>query len=445
MKTKNLSIKMLLLAGLFSLPMQAQVYMIGTPSTSASNVPFANGVSDDGKVIGLNTQKTNYIWTEETGVQPVGQLAGSGDFTSGAVHITRDGKRAVMHSADKPGGMNQIAIYNREDNTWDFLSSKSTDYNTGLTVPYGITPDADIIVGLGATKTYSYSRGIFWKKGNDNLQTVESIFPTKYFAVYGVSDDGRVMVGYQDNMSGLRSGSLWKDGVQTILTDSNNKTVPALQDVSRDGKWALGKHGIYAMKWSEETGMIDIVDPNASSSFTGLTTESNIDGSIILGYYKNPTLPNPGDGKAFIWTEKTGFKNLNEFVKELGFDDLGMRLAVPLKMSANGKHIVGVGVTSAGNVAFKVTLPDSFLATASTTTKAVDIKIYPNPVQDILKVDTAAKLAKYEIYDMSGKVISKNEFKSGNNSIDVSQLIKGTYILKVTVDGKEQSKSFIKK
>ena len=66
-------------------------------------------------------------------------------------------------------------------------------------------------------------------------------------------------------------------------------------------------------------------------------------------------------------------------------------------------------------------------------------------MQDILKVDTAAKLAKYEIYDMSGKVISKNEFKSGNNSIDVSQLIKGTYILKVTVDGKEQSKSFIKK
>lgn len=446
MKIKHLSIKMLLVAGLFSISAHSQIYMIGTPSKDANNTPFANGISDDGKVIGLVSVKANYLWTEQGGIKQVGQFVGGNDLASGPVSITKDGSKAIMYSGNIADGMNQISIYDIANNTWDYLSSKSTDYNSGLTVPYAITPDGSTIVGLGSTKTYSYSRGIYWKAGNDNIQTISSIFPTKYFAVWGVSHDSRVMVGYQDNMNGNRMGSVWKDGVQTIPTDSNNKTIPSIQAVSGDGKWALGKHGIYAMKWSEETGVVDIVDPNASATFTGLATAANFDGSIVIGYYKSAAFVNPGDGRGFIWTEKTGFRNLNEFLAELGYDDLGIRLAVPLKMSSNGKHIVGIGsTTSDGNVAFKITLPDNFLATVNSAKPSTDIKIYPNPAQDVLKVDTKGKISKYEIYDMSGKIVLKNESTSENNSIDVSKLSKGNYILKLTIDGKAQSKSFIKK
>lgn len=435
---------MLLFAGLFSLPTQAQVYMIGTTSTDPNATPFANGVSDDGKVIGLNSVKVNYIWTQETGLKPVGQFAGANDYTSGPVSITADGSKAIMYSGNPADAMNQISVYHIANDTWDYLGSKSTDYNTGLSVPYAITPDGSTIVGLAAAKTYSYSRGVYWKSSNDNIQTVSSIYPTKYFSVWGVSRDARVMVGYQDNMQGSRQGSIWKDGVQTIIMDATNKALPSIQAVSGDGKWALGAHGIYAMKWSEETGVVDIVDPNATSTFKGLTTASNYDGSLIIGYYKSVGAINPGDGRGFIWTATTGFKNLNEFVRDLGYDDLGIRLAAPLKLSSNGKHIVGIGSAASGNVAFKVTLPDSFLATLNTPKTALDVKLYPNPAQNVLKIETKGSVSNYEIFDMSGKVVAKSDTKLGNNSIDISKLQKSTYILKMTIDGKEQSKSFIK-
>ncbi|WP_300672663.1 T9SS type A sorting domain-containing protein [Soonwooa sp.] len=445
MKIKNLSIKMLLMMGLFSLPTHAQVYMIGTRSNDVNNTPFANGVSDDGKVIGLNSTKQNYIWTEADGIKPVGQLISVDDYSAGSVNITSDGKKAVMLSGNMASGTNQISVYNISNNTWDYLGSKSTDYNTDLSVPYAITPDASVIVGTASPDTYAYSRGIYWKAGNDNFQTLPSLYPDEYFAAWGVSADSKVMVGYQDNQNGTRLGCIWKDGVQTIIVDSNNKPVTSIQTVSGDGKWALGRHGIYAMKWSEATGVVDLVDPNAATTFTGLTTSSNYDASLIVGYYKSPNAVNPGNGQGFLWTEKTGFKNLNDLVKDLGFDDLGIRFAVPLKVSTNGKHIVGIGVTSTGNVAFKITLPDSFMATLNTTKASVDVKIYPNPAQDILKIDTKENISKYEIYDMAGKVVLRNDFKSAENSIDVSKLPKSTYILKMTIDGKEVSKTFIKK
>lgn len=72
------------------------------------------------------------------------------------------------------------------------------------------------------------------------------------------------------------------------------------------------------------------------------------------------------------------------------------------------------------------------------------IGIYPNPVTTILNIslENNSEVQKVEIYDLTGK---KVKFYEGNTtSIHVGDLTSGFYILEVTIDGKKDSKKFIK-
>lgn len=66
-----------------------------------------------------------------------------------------------------------------------------------------------------------------------------------------------------------------------------------------------------------------------------------------------------------------------------------------------------------------------------------DIKLYPNPVKDILYIsNTTAE--DYKIFDMGGKLINSGKLERG--SVNVSGLIKGAYLIQIG----EASKRFIK-
>jgi len=80
-----------------------------------------------------------------------------------------------------------------------------------------------------------------------------------------------------------------------------------------------------------------------------------------------------------------------------------------------------------------------------TLTEDIKVEIYPNPATTTLNIKSPEnEIAEINIFDISGKLLlSKNNFGK-NNSIDVSSLISGTYILKLkTEDGKLSSKKFL--
>lgn len=56
-------------------------------------------------------------------------------------------------------------------------------------------------------------------------------------------------------------------------------------------------------------------------------------------------------------------------------------------------------------------------------------KLYPNPVDCVLNIESKDSIVQYSIYNMIGKLLMKG--KLDNTSIDVSQLSKGIYILKL--------------
>jgi len=69
-----------------------------------------------------------------------------------------------------------------------------------------------------------------------------------------------------------------------------------------------------------------------------------------------------------------------------------------------------------------------------------NIKIYPNPVSDILYFDTDQEINKVILFDMLGrKIIEQNNV----NSISVSELQKGSYILKLFSDKGIQTEKIV--
>ena len=62
---------------------------------------------------------------------------------------------------------------------------------------------------------------------------------------------------------------------------------------------------------------------------------------------------------------------------------------------------------------------------------------YPNPGKDVLNIRTALQNARIEIYDLTGKLVHKQEITENITSINAESWPSGTYIWKVVSNNKE--------
>jgi len=72
-----------------------------------------------------------------------------------------------------------------------------------------------------------------------------------------------------------------------------------------------------------------------------------------------------------------------------------------------------------------------------------NLEIAPNPVRDVLTV-SATKKSVAKIYNTTGQLMISQIIEGSNNNIAVGQLTKGLYIIKLSGDGTESSRKFIK-
>jgi hypothetical protein len=68
--------------------------------------------------------------------------------------------------------------------------------------------------------------------------------------------------------------------------------------------------------------------------------------------------------------------------------------------------------------------------------------VYPNPVASILTVESSQSIDKLEIYNVLGKRVG---MISDSNSMDMSELNSGIYMLKIFSGNKVSSQKIIKK
>jgi trimeric autotransporter adhesin len=93
---------------------------------------------------------------------------------------------------------------------------------------------------------------------------------------------------------------------------------------------------------------------------------------------------------------------------------------------------------------YNVIVTATALATSDIAGPKNDIQLYPNPVSDILNITKVSDKAAYKIYSAAGQLVRQGNINNGQ--INVSELIKGGYVITIEEKGKDLfSSKFIKK
>lgn len=304
-------------------------------------------------------------------------------------------------------------------------SSEDHAYNIQLTLDGGY-----ILVGQsfynGGDVTGNNGAYDYWVVKLDTngvLQWQKSLGGSSYDIAYHIkptTDGGYVITGY---------------------TESNNGDVTGYHG-SQDA-WVVKIDAIGNIQWQKSLG--------GSSYDVAYATQNTSDGGYIVASSSNS---NDGDvsgnhGIGDIWIVKLNSVGSIQWQKSMGGS--GSESANAIQTTADGGYIVAGSTDSTdgdvtgnhGGVDFWVVklAPD---ALGTSTYNKDNIIIYPNPVQNVLQIQSAtlAQISKVKIIDVQGKIVL--EQTQNTNTINVETLAKGIYLLETYSGNEKQISKFIK-
>ena len=71
------------------------------------------------------------------------------------------------------------------------------------------------------------------------------------------------------------------------------------------------------------------------------------------------------------------------------------------------------------------------LQVAESSVKVDQLKVYPNPVQDILTISFDQKILSVAVYNAAGQLVLTKAINDTKGTIDVSGLVSGVYLVKI--------------
>ncbi len=140
------------------------------------------------------------------------------------------------------------------------------------------------------------------------------------------------------------------------------------------------------------------------------------------------------------------FENIN-----LGFPPSTLRYGyVVFKIKTISTLTAGDSFSNTANIYFDYNAPittNTFVTNIQNlgidpTEGRNNVVLYPNPVKDVLSFETLENIVKIEIYDINGRII--NVLGVANNTVSLSGLSTGTYIVKIVTGDKIQYSKIIK-
>jgi len=315
------------------------------------------GLSSNGRVASLYGVDTSWRWAKDVGVteidgfneawglNPWGQALAGGTTDADGNQIA-----AVAYSnSNLAGGPLVIGAWPGGIPSDGFLSVAYSSSETG------------VAVGLARDDT-SHGFAFRWSEA-DGMTRLPVNRPQNASRANKISADGSVIVGWNDQDNGARTGVMWKDGMAIDMVDSTGAPVGEATAVSRNGRVVVGVRyfdvptfTMQAWRWTAETGVQPLGCLPGSFGCTATSARAvSDDGTIVVG--------DSISGSSYVataWTPDAGMQRLADYLaaQDVVVPD-GWNLQSGSGISADGKTIGGWGVGPTAFTSFVVDMHDT--------------------------------------------------------------------------------------
>ena len=241
---------------------------------------------------------------------------------------------------------------------------------------------------------------------------------------------------------GYQFGQAWgvADLATTLNADADYMTITLEPNYNAynadDAYWSDGSGG--GNKWMEANTYVESSTEwnNADLTFTGYVYQHTLAADWTASFFVKALDPNNGYADALGGAYLTALPTDGQFTVTVPSNELSAGLIVqagftvagpnanPENQTANGRVIVG----GDADAPMSINDPEDVL----------NLRIYPNPVNDgYVNILSPVNGIKYvEVFDINGRKVIDTAIN--NNTLDVSSINSGFYMIKVTIDGQSK-------
>lgn len=300
---------------------------------------YPNAISNDGTIVvgaarglGPGSFPHAFQWTALGGVQRLNE-GNPPPFQSTAVHISADGSTVVGGGLGLPG----TPLYR-----WT---------SAGLTIlppipgtSYGgqansASADGAIVVGMGAgkpdTSGASGSEAFRWTATEGTVGLGDLPGGRWESSALSVSADGSTIVGRGESATGTEAVRWTNAGIVSLGDLPGGASHSVAVNVSGDGSVVVGigtsALGSEAFRWTEAEGMIGLGSLSPEAGSEGIAISD--DGRYIVG---------SSDGRAFLWDQQSGMRDLNGLLGAQGLLPTGWKMEYASDVTVTPEGLVTV-------------------------------------------------------------------------------------------------------
>ncbi len=451
---------------------------------------YAVSVNDDGTIVAIGTPEADVDYGTRAGNvivykfnagawEKIGNtINGSGYIKLGsAVSLNSDGTVVAIGIEDYSNisyNCGAVSIYKNNNGTWTQVGSdiagEGDEDHLGTSV--SINSDGSIVVmgapyhdhnskDEGQVRVFKNYSGAWGQIGYDILgENEEDEFGTSV----SINSDGTIIAcGAPNNdANGTNSGVVkvyeYTNGTWTQIgndiTGNDKNYIGQSVSLSNDGTivaiggtLSYGSSGVVRMYKYDGSSWNQIGNDIPSEYSLGFSVSLNSDGTIVAA-------GGPEYGSTY---NKSGlvrvYKNNNNTWTQIGTDIEGSssyaELGYSVSLSASGS-VVAAGApfyTGAESYCGRAKIfSNSTVTYVKKESKIKPFDIYPNPTSGLVNMDfTTSGIHKIAISDITGRTMFEKTGKNQHETLDLSNLKKGAYIVIITADNKRYINKIIKK
>ncbi len=316
-----------------------------TLTDMGGNQPRPASMSPDGQWITGVDFNGGFRWSSGSGFQAIAMgFNGTPDIALGGTPVAAT---LVNGNGDEEAGLwTPMGV--------TLLGGIGGQSGTSISSVYGASSDGSAVVGLGWVNA-GQAHAFKWTQSTGMVDLL-SQNPTRSSRANGISGDGSLVVGWDEDITGYRRAAIWPGGVPTWLSANAGESWAA----NKDGSVVVGIDNGNCFRWTLAGGLVDLGKlPNSlgGDDATGLSVSD--DGNTIVGTNGNAFFGTPF--RAFIWRPGAGMVVIEDLLVALGAANAaGTGLSQASEVSADGKTIAVISgqIFLAPFKGWVATLPD---------------------------------------------------------------------------------------